>query len=101
VKTPWTRHEASASPDPGPEPGDELVVYGTAWCGDCYRTRRFLDRNAVPYRWVDLDEHPEHVERVRAINRGHRSVPTLVFPDGSTLTEPSNAELGRKLGLAA
>ena len=91
-------HDDSAAPA---MPGDELVVYGTSWCGDCYRTRRFLDRNRVPYRWIDLDEYPEHLDRVRAINRGHRSVPTLVFPDGSTLTEPSNADLARKLGLAA
>ncbi|HLZ08674.1 MAG TPA: glutaredoxin domain-containing protein [Chloroflexota bacterium] len=80
-------------------PDDVLVVYATTWCGDCYRTKRFLDRNNVPYRWVDADEVPGAMELVQAINRGHRSVPTLVFPDGSTLSEPSNPELARKLGI--
>jgi len=80
-------------------PDDVLVVYATTWCGDCYRTKRFLDRNNVPYRWVDADQVPGAMELIKAINRGHRSVPTLVFPNGSTLSEPSNSELARKLGI--
>ena len=77
----------------------ELLVYGTAWCGDCHRSRRFLDQNHIPYRWIDADADPVAAQRILEINRGRRSVPTIVFPDGSTLTEPSNAELGRKLGI--
>jgi len=77
----------------------ELIVYGTAWCGDCHRSRRFLDRHGIPYRWIDVDGDPASVARVLEINRGKRSVPTLIFPDGSTLTEPSNAELAEKLGI--
>lgn len=79
--------------------GGALIVYGTAWCGDCHRSRRFLDQHRVPYTWIDVDQDPEAVQTVLAINRGRRSVPTIVFPDGSTLAEPSNAELARKLGL--
>ena len=77
----------------------EIVVYGTGWCGDCHRSRRFLDQHQIHYRWVDVDREPGATELVVAINHGRRSVPTIVFPDGSTLTEPSNAELGRKLGI--
>lgn len=98
---PWTG-KPTEKPDASPVPveaADGLVVYGTSWCGDCARTRRFLDRHQVTYHWIDLDEHPEDVERVRTINHGHRSVPTIVFPDGSTLTEPADTELGRKLGI--
>jgi mycoredoxin len=95
-----TNREQPATTTVAP-PDDVLVVYATTWCGDCYRTKRFLDRNNVPYRWVDADEVPGAMELIKAINRGHRTVPTLVFPDGSTLSEPSNPELARKLGLAS
>jgi glutaredoxin-like protein len=77
----------------------EIVVYGTAWCGDCRHTKRFLDQHQIAYRWIDVDWDRDAMERVIAINHGLRSVPTLVFPDGSTLTEPSNAQLARKLGV--
>ena len=82
--------EATATTEPA---NDVLVVYGTSWCGDCHRTKRFLDRNQVPYRWVDADEVPGATEVVMAINRGRRSMPTLVFPDGTTMSEPSNPDL--------
>jgi len=76
-----------------------LVVYGTAWCGDCHRARAFLDEHALPYRWVDVDHDAEAEKLVRQLNRGNRSVPTLVFPDGSILVEPSTPQLTRKFGL--
>jgi glutaredoxin-like protein len=77
-----------------------IIVYGTAWCGDCYRTRRFLDRNQIPYDWVDADLDPRASAMVRALNGGRRTVPTLVFPDGSVMAEPSDRELASKLGIA-
>ncbi len=78
---------------------DILLVYGTRWCGDCRRTRAFLDRHGIPYRWIDIDQDAEAAARVEAINRGFRSVPTLIWPDGSVLVEPSNAQLAMKLGI--
>ncbi len=98
-----TRRSPRQPPDEGivaaaPNPADaELIVYGTTWCGDCHRSRRFLDQNRVPYHWIDVDEHPEAAALIRWLNGGRRKVPTIVFPDGSVLIEPSNAELGRKL----
>jgi glutaredoxin-like protein len=86
-------------PDNSTARDDAIIVYGTDWCGDCHRTRRFLDRNQIPYQWVDADADPRASQLIRMINKGRRSVPTLVFPDGSTLTEPSNLDLARKLGL--
>jgi glutaredoxin len=82
-----------------PAQDDVLIVYGTSWCGDCHRTVRFLKRNNVPYRWVDADEVPGATELITAINRGRRTVPTLVFPDGSTMSEPSNPDRARRLGI--
>jgi glutaredoxin len=76
-----------------------VIVYGTAWCPDCHRTRRFLDQHHVPYTWIDPDRDDQAMRRLVEINHGMRSVPTLIFPDGTTLTEPSNGQLARKLGL--
>lgn len=77
----------------------ELIVYATNWCGDCHRARRFLDEHQVAYRWVDIDQDREAEALVKQVNRGNRSVPTLVFPDGSLLVEPSTSELAQRLGL--
>ena len=78
----------------------EMIIYGTTWCGDCYRTRRFLDKHAVGYRWVNIDQDKQGEGAVLKINKGMRSVPTIVFDDGSVLVEPSNAILAQKLGIS-
>jgi mycoredoxin len=76
---------------------DHITVYATTWCGDCHRAKRVLDRHAAPYRWIDVDEDEEAAGEVLRINRGLRSVPTILFPDGTVLVEPSDAELEAKL----
>lgn len=88
----------SNSPDPVATP-TRLIVYGTSWCADCHRTRRFLDQHGIPYEWIDPETDDRAMRRLLEINHGRRSVPTLIFPDGSTLTEPSNAKLAHMLGL--
>jgi mycoredoxin len=82
-------------------PEAELIVYATSWCGGCHRARRFLEDHQVPYRWVDIDQDREAEALVKKVNHGNRSVPTLIFPDGTTLVEPSTLELARRLGLEA
>ncbi len=71
----------------------KIVVYGTPWCGDCRRTRAFLDRHQIVYDWIDIDRDPAARAAVEKINHGNRSVPTIVFPDGHTLTEPTTSQL--------
>jgi thioredoxin reductase (NADPH) len=85
----------STQPDDG-----TLVVYGAHWCPDCRRSKAFLAEQRIPFTFIDLEEHPEASEIVESINGGSRTIPTIVFPDGSHLTEPSNEELAEKLGLA-
>jgi mycoredoxin len=75
----------------------DIVMYTTTWCGDCRRTKRMFAALGVPYREVDIEEHEEAADLVVSINHGARSVPTIVFPDGSVLVEPSNAVLEAKL----
>jgi glutaredoxin-like protein len=77
----------------------EILFYGTNWCGDSRRARRFLDQHKIPYRWIDIDQDEAAAQFVEGLNGGFRSVPTLVWPDGSRLVEPSDVELSRKLGL--
>ena len=72
-------------------------MYGTEWCGDCHRSRAFLDEKEVEYEFIDIDKDEKARECVEKINKGMRSVPTIVFKDGSVLVEPSNEELGNKL----
>ena len=76
---------------------NQILFYSTTWCGDCRRSRKIFDAMGVSYTDIDIEEHPEAAEIVRKLNRGAQSVPTIVFPDGSVLVEPSNANLERKL----
>lgn len=76
-----------------------IVIYSTTWCSDCKRAKKFFGEQRIPYTNIDIEENPEFVEVVEKINDGKRSVPTIVFPDGSILVEPSNAQLAEKLGL--
>ena len=78
---------------------DEIVFYGTKWCFDCKRAKKFLDQRNIVYRYVDIDRDPGARAYVQEVNNGNRSVPTIVFPDGEILVEPSNAELAEKVGL--
>ena len=80
-------------------PADTLVLYGASWCPDCRRSKAFLGEQRVPFHYVDLEAHPEEDATVERYNDGKRIIPTIVFPDGSHLAEPSNEELAEKLGL--
>lgn len=80
-------------------PTPTITGYGASWCADCRRAQAFLDQHDVPYRWVDLEEHPEAQEIVERYNNGKRIIPTILMTDGSVLVEPSNEELAAKLGL--
>jgi mycoredoxin len=77
----------------------EIILYGTAWCGGTRRARLLLDQHDIPYRWVDIETNEAAARAVEGLTGGYRSVPTLVWPDGSALVEPSNDELAKKLGI--
>ena len=76
-----------------------IVVYGTTWCPDCRRAKQFFSEHRIEYAWVNIEDDPEATAYVREVNRGRRVVPTIVFPDGDVLVEPSNVELAERLGL--
>mgnify|MGYP001345730708 CR=1 FL=1 len=78
---------------------DQIIVYSTVWCPDCKRAKKFFGEQRVPYTNIDIEQDSEAMAFVEKVNEGKRIIPTIVFPDGSILVEPSNAELAAKLGL--
>lgn len=76
---------------------DKLIVYGHRFCSMVAAMRRWLEASEVDYTYVDIHRDPAGREAVREINHGNESVPTLVFPDGTTMTEPSTREVNAKL----
>ncbi len=78
---------------------DQIVVYSTVWCPDCKRSKKFFGEQRIPYVTIDIEQDPKALAYVEKVNNGMRIIPTIVFPDGSILAEPSNAELAEKLGL--
>jgi mycoredoxin len=78
-----------------------IVLFSTRWCGDCRRAKRLFDALGVPFTEINIDEDCAAAARVMRLNDGMRSVPTILFPDGSVLVEPSNAALEAKLATYA
>ena len=84
---------------PKPSQTPTIQMYGTAWCPDCHRAKQFLSEQRIPYAFTDVDAELAGREVVERVNDGKLIIPVLVFEDGSTLVEPSNADLAAKLGL--
>jgi mycoredoxin len=76
---------------------DEIVMYTTDWCADCWRAKQVMQSLNISYQEVNITTDEDAFERVMQLNNGKRSVPTIVFPDGSVLTEPSAPVLMQKL----
>jgi mycoredoxin len=79
------------------QPTASIVMYGTPWCGDCRVARRVLDQHRIEYQYIDIEQDEAARRYVVEVNRGNQSVPTILFPDGSVLVEPSANLLTRKL----
>ena len=74
-------------------------MYATAYCPDCRRAKSFLEKNKIDYLHVGLEGDQEAGQFVMSINHGNRSVPTIIFPDGSILVEPSLRALQEKFSV--
>ncbi len=75
----------------------ELTIYSTPWCGYCTRLKRQLDREGIGYVDVDIDADPAAADLVMSVNGGNQTVPTVVFPDGTALTNPSLVAVTERL----
>jgi mycoredoxin len=76
-----------------------ITVFSTPWCGYCRRLTIALDCEGIAYTEIDIERHPAGADYVMKVNGGNQTVPTVVFPDGTTATNPSMAEV--RLRLAA
>ena len=75
----------------------QITMYGAAWCGDCRRSKAYLDSHNVEYNYIDVEADESASEKVIEINGGQRSIPVILFPDGTHMTEPSDIDLEAKL----
>lgn len=76
-----------------------LVVYTSSYCMHSRSVVRFLKKNDISAEIINIDGDSEAREKLMSLNRGYASVPTLIFPDGTQLTEPSSRELRSKLSI--
>ncbi len=76
-----------------------LKAYGASWCPDCKRAKRFLSDQRIAFEWHDIETDLDGLRVVQERNGGNNVIPTIVFPDGSHLSEPTNEELADKLGI--
>ena len=74
-----------------------IVMYTPSWCPGCGHAKQGMTAMKVPYEEINNSPDDEAIELVMALNNGNRSVPTIVFPDGSILTEPPTSVLAQKL----
>ena len=76
---------------------ESIKIYSTVWCPDCIAAKAVLKSMQVDFEDINIEEIPEAADIVLALNNGNRTVPTILFPDGSFLSEPKVTELRRKL----
>ena len=74
-----------------------FTMFSTPWCGYCHRLKSQLDREGIEFSMVDIEQQPEAAFTVEQANGGNQTVPTLLFSDGSTQTNPSVAQIKEKL----
>ncbi len=84
---------STTTPDAG-----TITMFTTTWCGYCRQLKKQLARESITYREVDIEEDRAAASFVEQVNGGNRTVPTVLFPDGSAATNPSPAEVRTRLG---
>lgn len=78
-----------------------FTMFSTPWCGYCHRLTGQLNREGITFETVDIERDPDAALTVEQANGGNQTVPTLLFSDGSTLTNPSVAQVKERLDALA
>jgi glutaredoxin len=92
--------EDGPMPDPTALPTvDQVTVFGADWCGDCRRTKGYLDRTGARYTWVDT--RVDTAARAMLKAAGYHAIPVVLVPGGTVLVEPSNEQLAAAITAAA
>ena len=76
----------------------QITMFSTEWCGYCKRLKKMLDSEGIGYTEIDIEHTPGTPELVEAVNGGNRTVPTVLYPDGGTDTNPSLIDVKQALG---
>jgi mycoredoxin len=79
-------------------PTAPVTMYTTSWCGYCVRLKRMMQTEGITFAEVNIEVDAQAADVVMAANGGNRTVPTLVFADGSALTNPSIDQVKAQLG---
>ncbi len=79
----------------------QFTMYSTPWCGYCHRLKTQLQRAGIEFETVDIEQHPEAAQVVERVNNGNQTVPTVVFPDGTAMTNPSLAQVKEQIASIA
>lgn len=74
-----------------------LKIYTTSWCGDCKRSKAWLNAHEIIFEEIDVEKDKKAMEYIQKINAGLKSVPVLIFEDGTILIEPTSQQLSEKL----
>jgi mycoredoxin len=75
-----------------------LTMYTTVWCGYCQRLKAQLGREGIEFTEVDIEADPQAAAFVESVNGGNQTVPTVVYPDGTAMTNPSIGQVKEKVG---
>ncbi len=78
-----------------------MTMYTTSWCGYCVRLKKLMQMEGIVFAEVNIEEDPQAAELVVTANGGNRTVPTLIFTDGTALTNPSIDQVKSQLAAAA
>lgn len=79
-------------------PAGSITMFSTTWCGYCRRLKSQLDAQGIGYQEINIEEVDGTAELVASLNGGNQTVPTVIFPDGSTATNPSVSEVKARVG---
>lgn len=80
------------------EAGTDLTIYSTVWCGYCQRLKAQMTREGITFTEVDIEADPSAASYVESVNGGNQTVPTLVFADGTAMTNPPIGNVKKQLG---
>ena len=78
---------------------EKPIMYSTVWCGYCQRLKAQLGREGITFTEIDIEHDPEAAAIVERVNGGNQTVPTVVFADGTAMTNPTAKQVKEKLGL--